>query len=916
MSSSPPASSPRSVHCRSRAPRSESGTSEGEEILTPGKKIRALLAEFDDSDSDSAATNKKSRNRGVDRDSYSEGNSNSDLQDKDTGIRGSKEEEDHDNIAVPRRPDRARRLVTAMMQDDDDDDDGDEHGVSEMAWERLSRQIREARMEKEKENGDENQQAKQAGQSDNNDLPSSNLHADSPASSTRSDSPLFVALDDEGLQSHTNNADDSETNECPQANVKGNPRFLALVARKRQERERQEKEEAAKRAARVQQQMKEFSSEVAGVNSEDDGEVEEEDDDELARKPKAKRPSRKASKKALEEMNRETQRISRNMQLTHQATTKKKITKESFLARFNNSFLQQQKPDAAEPSTGSQPSHSSDDEDEAHKDKDTPRTSPIPDTMDKSAPVQEARDQSPTPSTSSSAAPSNSALSPSKRFDWAAIEAEAVSVFGDSDEPQEAQQEPAAQQSQQPTSKPKKKRTKLTKPPVRVRLPRQVVAQHQIDDSDSDLEVVTSPAKERRIAAFENLPSKRRQEPSYILKLKALAHLTSPSRQATSPADLSSKLLHRARQQAEKEKQERIQELRDRGIHVETAEERAAMEDQVEDLVEKARKEADEIGREERKGSKKDAKHDNDFELSGSDEEYDGEDDSEDDGSGNEKRNMVDDQAGEDDESEDEALQSDQEDPTTPVSVSTPGTVQKLVDSPKTPRRSNSQASASASPSQQNLPDLGGDFGSFNLGLTQAFHGTFSDNREETGVPGSSAMFHSPPNPVASSQGSLQQTPGSSSSYSSLAHTPEPSGYHAESQIPDPTPFKPTFFPESQRFKANTPASTIDTVLASQRTKSPVPTARGEDGATAFDVMKKASKKRSGTQFDRNKSRAKDVVDEAAEESEDEYAGLGGDSDEGEDSGDEYDQQIIDDNSGETVDKKQLAALNAYVWKK
>ena len=36
------------------------------------------------------------------------------------------------------------------------------------------------------------------------------------------------------------------------------------------------------------------------------------------------RPTRKAGKKAMEEMQREQQRISRNMQLTHQAKTKKK----------------------------------------------------------------------------------------------------------------------------------------------------------------------------------------------------------------------------------------------------------------------------------------------------------------------------------------------------------------------------------------------------------------------------------------------------------------------------------------------------------------------------------------------------------------------------------------------------------------
>ncbi|OOF94637.1 hypothetical protein ASPCADRAFT_208300, partial [Aspergillus carbonarius ITEM 5010] len=74
--------------------------------------------------------------------------------------------------------------------------------------------------------------------------------------------------------------------------------------------------------------------------------------------------------------------------------------------------------------------------------------------------------------------------------------------------------------------------------------------------------------------------------------------------------------------------------------------------------------------------------------------------------------------------------------------------------------------------------------------------------------------------------------------------------------------------------------------------------------------MKKASKK-PAIPFDRNKSKAKDIVEEAAEESDDEYAGLGGASDEDEDVENAYDRQMINDNSGETVDEKQLAALNA-----
>jgi mediator of replication checkpoint protein 1 len=81
---------------------------------------------------------------------------------------------------------------------------------------------------------------------------------------------------------------------------------------------------------------------------------------------------------------------------------------------------------------------------------------------------------------------------------------------------------------------------------------------------------------------------------------------------------------------------------------------------------------------------------------------------------------------------------------------------------------------------------------------------------------------------------------------------------------------------------------------------------------SAFDVMRKAAKKPE-IQFDKNKSKAREVVDEMAVESEDEYAGLGGASDDSDCQEDELDKDMINDNSGEVVDEKELAALNAYV---
>jgi mediator of replication checkpoint protein 1 len=131
-------------------------------------------------------------------------------------------------------------------------------------------------------------------------------------------------------------------------------------------------------------------------------------------------------------------------------------------------------------------------------------------------------------------------------------------------------------------------------------------------------------------------------------------------------AELSANLLYKARQQAAKERRERIEELRAKGVVIETAEERAAMEDDMENLVEKARKEADEIARLEKAAKKKEGQNDDDdededddYQLSGSDEEAYGEGDDEDEdgeeetGSVNGKAGLVEQEADENDESAD-----------------------------------------------------------------------------------------------------------------------------------------------------------------------------------------------------------------------------------------------------------------------
>lgn len=95
----------------------------------------------------------------------------------------------------------------------------------------------------------------------------------------------------------------------------------------------------------------------------------------------------------------------------------------------------------------------------------------------------------------------------------------------------------------------------------------------------------------------------------------------------------------------------------------------------------------------------------------------------------------------------------------------------------------------------------------------------------------------------------------------------------------------------------------------------PAPT-EATQSASAFNVMKERTKqkeKRSFTDaFDRKKSKAKEMVEQEAEESDDEYAGLGGAD--GEDSDNESIasmKEMIDDEGHDDVDESKLAAFYA-----
>lgn len=922
------------------------------------------MAEFDsDSDSDSQTTKKNTRVPKLD---FGRNQSPTAETRPPQSNDAADDSDDIDDIVRP------KGRMAARMQGAPS-----EKSEPESAFSRLSNALRSEREQAQKSR---EESPVSAAESSDDDLPVSaskrknNAKAqrsptpgDTPAHS-RANSPLFVSSPAAARPESEISGDKIPGNDTEGPSTAKNARFLDLVAQKRKEREERERVEAEEKAAR-RAKMEQFSSDILS------GEESEADDPGSAHKlsQKARQP-RKASKKAMEEMNRETQRMSRNMQLAHQAQTKKKITKESLFARFN--FMQPDappaEPAAANSSSAAGSQNSSDIEGQKNE---TPRTSPVLGPADGEKPdTSKALEQEQTEEQQQQEKEADVEMT-----DLPTLEEAIADTSAKPKDTTSATVPVTDVTAKLPNAIPQPKEAvrKITPPSVRVLMSRQEVAQHQHDGSDSDdLEVITSPAKCRRIAAFENLPSRQMQESSSMTKLKALAHLTSPNRKMSSmsSAELSASLLYKARQQAAKDRRERIEELRAKGVVIETAEERAAMEDNVEDLVEKARQEADDIAREERAARRKakgldadDEEDDDDYEFSGSDEEAGGEDDDEDSDDDGEKsvngeKGLFEQEADEadessGDESEAAASEAEVEAPAsrrirrTRVVSDDEDEEEKEQQIPSTPIRAPSHVPQSAERPQfpgMQTPDM-------SLGLTQAFAGTLAD--ENASQPASGTIPFSLPDPgrpaprlrtenseilVKDSQEQSNEPefmPAYNHNVNRVSESPAGHGFSQFSQIPDPTQdegfvFSP--FDPSKRFRGTPPVSTIDTVIVGQ-SQSPVAERKGrqlrrgraanlsavqeeqsegegdfEINANAFNVMKKAAKKPT-IPYDKKNSKAKGVVDEAAEESEDEYAGIGGASDDSDGEEDARDLQMINDNSGEVVDEKQLAALNAYV---
>ena len=855
-------------------------------------------------------------------------------------------------------------------------------------------------------------------------------HLDSPSTSPdkhrTSSGDLFVTSGSvpksRNPSDHLMRSDGSDSDLSP--DPPGNQRLLDLAAR---EKAKLEAKEAAKDKKRREEIIKrrEFDMELsrdasAGVGlSDEDGFA----DRKLTQQS---RPTRKASKKALEEMNRETQRMSRNMQLAHQAKTKKKITKDSLFARFNfrTSALPTVEP-LRNPSSSTAASSVPGSEREDQMDKHSPPTSPLE--------------------------PDDSIITPLDKGcekDLDLLDARTNAI-----EPEELPSIVEVMTQPNPTPdkgkgkavdhndsgyladvQRKKKKTVFSQPLIKIRPQKPISRFKDIDfDSDSDLEVLrTKKSRKSTRDVFNRLPASKINEARSIQNLRALAHLTSPSRHfqgkktQMSSVDMQNSLQRRARQQAVEERKAKIEDLKARGIIVQTAEERQQDQAEVEDLLEKARREGEEIMQKEKRAAKKakiangevdalpdtsdededynDQEDDAEVELSGSDEEEEGDEEGESDGivsdpegplneddaeggvslepKGSQSIGLVDDEASEDgdDEQDDDietAVESDEDDLSEKQIQQRTRRKRLVIDDDDEDQDLEDKSNVERSSPAVAVPDIPmgpSDFGIIPMRMTQAFAATMADTQTQECENGdgqdSMALLDSVPEPhfpifdandslqmVEDSQNDLRQAETNASNQIDLHFSQSQIRYDAlgdsqgqvvatqMSEMPDPTQDVGFVLssPAPERIISE-PPSTVDTVLLPHVAgdDSPVKKKRGrlqrraivedrsdndEDQSAslpmgsgldivsnAFDEMKRARKvakvAAAKEAFDRKRSEAKEIVEEQAQESEDEYAGLGGASDEDSEEEDE-DVNAMMDHGEVKVDERRLAQLFA-----
>lgn len=813
---------------------------------------------------------------------------------------------------------------------------------------------------------------------------------------------------------------DSETDDFQQAELQ-NSRFHELVARKRAERQAKQAEAEQKQARRPQSGQQTVSSIGQDVSASSSAS----EDDVGGKFTQSARPTRKASKKALEEMARETQRMNRNMQLAHQARTKKRISKDSLFARFKfRTSLPFQAATAAAPMSSSTVASSAPISDaEPTLEGNSPLTSPsTPSKVSPTRGIEKISDPSPSSKTHPMDLDCNDLPEMTAVFEQGRSQNKEIT---------RASSPSLSHASQQDVHLPAHRRFRISRA-------RDAVS-NEIVDLDSDSETEHMPSRHAnpstktnsRLDAFERLPIGKMQEARSLLTLRALANLNAPHnsrngmKSMLSIGDMQTSLQKRARQQALEERKAKVEDLKARGILIQSAEEREQDQAEVEDMLEKARREAQELMQKEKRAAKSSGSingntnylndtsddddedyqeneaEDADIELSGSDQEQEREgspnatfdcsesNDDDDDAQGMEQESSGSgDSVDEDVETYGDEIQAD---PTGKDTVTSVEAAENCRQSHyRRPRRrvvdfdEEDEVDEDANLVKNSVQDhatthvdiadnqapicplISGAYGSTasTFGLTQAFAATMADECE-LDKQDSNAELGPPPEPsipidfavlphqmIMDSQHGVGQDTGAShyvDLHFSQSQVRQESSNETQSQrpatqlseIPEPTQDAGFMLssPAPERF-VSLPPSTVDTILLPSKEVVEISVAKkkgrlyqrldvqsvsddenlllpvASEPMNAFDVM--ANTRQEATEhksFNKKKSEAKEMIEEQAQESEDDYAGMGGASDD--ESGGELDEYVeaMMDHGEVDVDERALASLHASVPK-
>ena len=381
---------------------------------------------------------------------------------------------------------------------------------------------------------------------------------------------------------------DRDSDEDLPTNPFGSKEKLAeLVAQKRAERLAKEAKERSKHAS---SDLPEEA--IDGVDVPADAAIEKIMSD-------ASRPARKASKKALLEMERETQRLARQQALAHQIKVKKKFTTNDLLAKFN--FQRPGMPNegattnpAEGDTTASSAPNSDGIEDRTKDPNSTPPSSP-PTPLDKQTALVEQG--------------ALSKLTPVRQDSLASL------TMGDEDEDLPEIEE-VLRRSQMPKSMQKPSVPQPPEDQKGLKLARlgKKAAVPQDDSSDGELEIIEQlPVNLRAFRMTAGTTRSNKQADSKAIhNLRHLSHLVANeaqphkkgSRPSLNPKTLEGQLRRRAKEQARQQQLERIQELRAKGIEVQTVEEREQEAEAFENLLEKARLDAVELRKAEKAARK------------------------------------------------------------------------------------------------------------------------------------------------------------------------------------------------------------------------------------------------------------------------------------------------------------------------